>query len=139
MSPSMNTAFWLPRAGLCLAYVYSGLAKLIDFPAAIAEQQHFGLQPAALFAAATIVVQLGGSALVLFAQGRRAALGAAALAAFTVLATVIGHPFWTMSGIERFHNLNAFLEHAGLVGGFGLIALKALQPYTANTPCAPVR
>lgn len=135
----MNVAFWLARAGLSLAYVYSGLAKLIDFPAAIAEQQHFGLQPAALFAAATIAVQLGGSALVLFARGRLAALGAAALAGFTVIATIIGHPFWTMSGIERFHNLNAFLEHAGLVGGFGLIALIALQSPAASKPCAPAR
>ncbi|WP_295679599.1 DoxX family membrane protein [uncultured Nevskia sp.] len=135
----MSAAFWLPRAGLCLAYVYSGMAKLIDFPAAIAEQQHFGLQPAALFAAATIAVQLGGSALVLFAQGRMAALGAAALAGFTVIATLIGHPFWTMSGIERFHNLNAFLEHAGLVGGFLLIALIAMQSRAANTPCTPAR
>ncbi len=135
----MSAAFWLARAGLCLAYVYSGLAKLIDFPAAIAEQQHFGLQPAALFAAATIAVQLGGSALVLFARGRLAALGAAALAGFTVIATVIGHPFWTMSGIERFHNLNAFLEHAGLVGGFGLIAMIALQASAANKSCAPAR
>lgn len=135
----MNAAFWLARAGLCLAYVYSGMAKLIDFPAAIAEQQHFGLQPAALFAAATIVVQLGGSALVLFARGRMAALGAAALAGFTVIATIIGHPFWTMSGIERFHNLNAFLEHAGLVGGFGLIALIALQSPAASKPCTPAR
>lgn len=134
-----NAAFWMARAGLCLAYVYSGLAKLIDFPAAIAEQQHFGLQPAALFAAATIAVQLGGSALVLFARGRLAALGAAALAGFTVIATVIGHPFWTMTGIERFHNLNAFLEHAGLVGGFGLIALIALRPSTADTSCPSAR
>lgn len=135
----MNAAFWLARAGLCLAYVYSGLAKLIDFPAAIAEQQHFGLQPAALFAAATIAVQLGGSALVLLARGRLAALGAAALAGFTVIATIIGHPFWTMSGIERFHNFNAFLEHAGLVGGFGLIALIALQSPAASKSCAPAR
>ncbi|WP_273453204.1 DoxX family protein [Nevskia ramosa] len=135
----MNAAFWLARAGLCLAYVYSGLAKLIDFPAAIAEQQHFGLQPAALFAAATIAVQLGGSVLVLFARGRLAALGAAALAGFTMIATIIGHPFWTMSGIERFHNLNAFLEHAGLVGGFGLIALIALQSPAASESCTPAR
>lgn len=135
----MNAAFWLARAGLCLAYVYSGVAKLLDFPAAIAEQQHFGLQPAALFAAATIAVQLGGSALVLFARGRLAALGAAVLAGFTVIATVVGHPFWTMSGIERFHNLNAFLEHAGLVGGFLLIVLIALQSPAASKPCASAR
>lgn len=122
----MNRAVYaLARGGLCLAFVYSGLSKLLDFPAAIAEQQHFGLSPPALFAAITITVQLGGSALVLFGRGLGTAAGALMLAGFTVLATVIGHPFWTMTGLERFHNLNAFLEHAGLVGGFTIVALLA--------------
>ena len=113
------------RAGLCLAFVYSGMAKLADFPSAVAEQAHFGLQPAVFFAAATIVVQLGGATMVLFCRGRWRALGALVLAGFTVAATWIGHAFWTMQGMERFHNLNAFLEHAGLVGGFLLVAAYA--------------
>lgn len=113
------------RAGLCLAFVYSGLAKLVDFPSAVAEQAHFGLQPAVFFAAATVVVQLGGATMVLFCRGRWRALGALVLAGFTVAATWIGHAFWTMQDTERFHNLNAFLEHAGLVGGFLLVAAHA--------------
>jgi transmembrane protein len=121
-----RAAFWLAKAGLCLAFIYSGVTKLLDFPAAMAEQAHFGLRPPGLFAAATIAVQLGGSALVLFARGRAQALGALALAGFTVLATPIGHAFWNMTGMERFHHLNAFLEHAGLVGGFVIVAVVAL-------------
>jgi uncharacterized membrane protein YphA (DoxX/SURF4 family) len=76
-----------------------------------------------LFAAATIIVQLGGSALILFARGRAAVLGATALAAFTLAATLVGHAFWRETGMERFHDLNAFLEHFGLIGGFALVAL----------------
>lgn len=128
-----RAVFWLAKAGLCLAFIYSGVTKLLDFPAAMAEQAHFGLRPPALFAAATIAVQLGGSALVLFARGRIQALGALALAGFTVLATPIGHAFWNMTGMERFHNLNAFLEHAGLVGGFLIVAVVALRDH-AHTP-----
>jgi transmembrane protein len=132
---SADNPFWLglARAGLCLAFLYSGVAKLLDFPGAIEEQAHFGLQPAALFAAATIAVQLGGSALVLFARGRAQAFGAAALAGFTLVATLIGHAFWTMTGIERFQNLNAFLEHAGLIGGFLMIAVLALRERATAT------
>lgn len=128
-----RAVFWLAKAGLCLAFIYSGVTKLLDFPAAMAEQAQFGLRPPALFAAATIAVQLGGSALVLFARGRSQALGALALAGFTVLATPIGHAFWNMTGMERFHNLNAFLEHAGLVGGFLIVAVVALRDH-AQTP-----
>ena len=44
MSPALyHRMHLLARAGLCLAYVYSGVDKLFDFPSAIAEQQHFGL------------------------------------------------------------------------------------------------
>lgn len=126
MSSSLSTpAGWFARAALCLAFVYSGIAKILDWPGALAEQAHFGLEPAALFAAATIAVQLGGSALVLFARGRARALGALTLAAFTIAATLIAHAFWRETGIDRFRDLNAFLEHIGLVGGFVLVAALA--------------
>jgi uncharacterized membrane protein YphA (DoxX/SURF4 family) len=116
---------WFVRAALCLAFVYSGIAKLTDWPGALAEQAHFGLEPAAFFAAATVLVQLGGSALVLFARGRAAALGAVALAVFTLAATLVAHAFWRETGIDRFRDLNAFLEHIGLIGGFVLVAALA--------------
>ncbi|MDE0854124.1 MAG: DoxX family protein [Nevskia sp.] len=126
-STAIHRLQWLCGAGLCLAYVYSGISKLLDFPSAIAEQQHFGMSPPALFAAATIATQLGGSALMLLWRGPLAALGALGLAGFTLLATFVGHPFWRESGMERFNDLNAFLEHFGLVGGFVLVALWELQ------------
>src|SRR4029077_10587620 len=66
-------------ARLCLAsaFIQSGVAKLIDFQGAIAEIQHFGLRPAALFAATVILTQLGGS--VLFLTRRYCWLGAGIL------------------------------------------------------------
>lgn len=128
---------WLCRAGLCLAYAYSGISKLLDFPSAIAEQDHFGMSPPALFAAATIATQLGGSALMLLWRGPLAALGALALAGFTLLATFIGHPFWRESGMERFADLNSFLEHFGLIGGFLLVALAELRGTAFATVTTP--
>ena len=53
---------WLvSRIGLCSAYVLGGLAKLLYFQAAIAEQEHFGLRPPVLWAAAAIAVQIASS------------------------------------------------------------------------------
>lgn len=128
---------WLARAGLCLAFVYSGVSKLLDFSSAVAEQAHFGMSPPAVFAAATIAVQLGGSALLLLWRGPPAALGALALAGFTLLATFVGHPFWRESGMERFADLNSFLEHFGLIGGFLLAALAELKPAAGTAPTSP--
>lgn len=131
------SAYWLARAALCFAFVYSSAAKLLDFDAALAEQTHFGLSPPAVFAAATIAVQLGGSALVLLGRGWAAIFGALALAGFTALATVIGHPFWRETGVPRFADLNAFLEHIGLIGGFALIAWIETGGHTAQRAPAP--
>lgn len=109
---------------LTLPYWTSGLAKLADLGGALAEAAHFGLEPAALVVAATILVQLGGSALLVL--GRLAWLGAGALGVFTALATIIAHPFWQVADpLARFHERNTFLEHAGLIGGLVLAAILA--------------
>ena len=104
---------------LTLPYWTSGLAKLADLSGALAEAEHFGLHPAAAIVALTVLVQVGGSLLVI--TGRLAWLGAGALGVFTAVATLIAHPFWTIADpIARFHERNTFLEHAGLIGGLML-------------------
>jgi uncharacterized membrane protein YphA (DoxX/SURF4 family) len=116
---------WLALLGLCAAYLQGGLNKAIDFPAAIAEMNHFGLSPAAPLAIAVIVLELGASVLVL--TGFHRWLGALALAGFTLFATVVALRFWEMAAPERFMAANAFFEHLGLVGGFVLVAWHDLQ------------
>ena len=109
------------RVLLTLPYWWSGLSKLLDINGAFAEAAHFGPKPVWLVVALTIGVQLGGSiALIL---GRFGWLAAGALGVFTALATLIAHPFWTSTDpMERFHALNTFLEHIGLIGGLMLAA-----------------
>ena len=53
----------ISRIALVSAFLIGGIQKIIDFPGAVAEQAHFGLQPAWLWATAAIVVELVGSAL----------------------------------------------------------------------------
>lgn len=114
--------WFLARLALVGAYLLGGMVKLTNFPAAVAEQAHFGMHPPALWAALTIAVEVIGSGLVLF--GRRLVwLGAGMLGVFTVLAAFIVNDFWTMHGQERFVATNAFFEHLGLVGGFVLVTM----------------
>lgn len=128
----MARPFVLPPAvrrlallGLVSAYLQGGLDKAFDFPAAVGEMRHFGLAPAAPLAAATIVLELGASALVLAGAWRW--LGAFALAAFTLAATVVANRFWLAAGQDRFMLENAFFEHLGLAGGFLLVAWTDLR------------
>ena len=107
--------------GLCAAYIQGGLVKLLDFNGAIGEMNHFGIPLPTLMAAATIITELAGSALVL--SGFYRWVGALWLAAFTLAATFVANRFWEIPQPDRFMVENGFFEHLGLVGGFLLVAL----------------
>ena len=115
----------LVRIALTSAYVIGGTQKLLDFPGAVAEQAHFGLQPAGLWASATIIVELVGSAVVII--GRWVWLGAGGLGVLTAVAMFAANNFWTMTGHERFMALNSFFEHLGLIAGFVLVAVMSMR------------
>lgn len=119
---------WLsPVAGIALtsAFLIGGVQKLVDFPGAIAEQAHFGLQPAWLWAAAAVIVELAGSALVIL--GRWVWLGAGGLGVLTAVAMLTANNFWAMTGHDRFIALNSFFEHLGLIAGFILVSVMAVR------------
>jgi uncharacterized membrane protein YphA (DoxX/SURF4 family) len=120
------------RVALTAAFWWSGIAKLTHFGDAIAEVRHFGLEPAALIATMTVVVQLAGSALVI--SGCAVWLGAGALAVFTLLATLVAHAFWTVPIADRGATLNTFLEHVGLIGGFVLVTLLTVRNEADRAP-----
>lgn len=122
--------FFAARLLLCGAYLLGGIVKASDWSAAVAEQAHFGMSPPALWAAATIAVELVGPLLIL--TGRLVWLGAGMLGVFTLLAAITANAFWAMpAGDARFMATNAFFEHLGLIGGFILVALVAERPRRA--------
>lgn len=120
------SATWLLAARLYLAavFLYSGTTKLIFWPAGMNEFMALGLPVPALALAATIAVQIGaGTALAIGWRSKGAAL---ALAGFTVVATLIGHPVWTFEGADFHRQLTTALEHLAIVGG--LVAIAAVGP-----------
>jgi uncharacterized membrane protein YphA (DoxX/SURF4 family) len=122
---------WIALLGLCAAYLQGGINKLIDVGSAIAEMQHFGLQPAAPMAAAVIALELGAAVLIL--TGRLRWLGALALCAFTLGATLVANRYWSAPPEARFALANAFYEHLGLAGGFLLVAWHDLRERATRT------
>lgn len=119
---SRITAF-VARLLLVFMFAGSGISKLLDFPAAMAEMAQFGLNPPALFAVATIITQLAGSALILL--NRASWLGAGALAIFTLLTIPLVHHFWNMQGDMAQFEFYVAIEHLSVVGGMMLVAILA--------------
>ncbi|MBD9639232.1 DoxX family protein [Ensifer sp. ENS07] len=121
-----NRVIFVGLLALCSAYIQGPLTKIFDFPGALAEMEHFGLYPAPLFAVGVIVFELAMSALVLSGFYRWAAAGA--LAAFTLVATLLAFRFWELPpGMERAMATNGFFEHIGLAGAFVLVAVYDLR------------
>ncbi|PZP28213.1 MAG: hypothetical protein DI603_19900 [Roseateles depolymerans] len=108
---------------LSSAYLQGGLVKLSDFAGAQAEMTHFGLQPAAPFAAAVIVLELVAPLLIVFGPLRWRRLAALALAGFTLAASLMANAFWAAAPELRMPLMNAFFEHLGLVAGFVIVAM----------------
>ncbi|WP_029083091.1 DoxX family protein [Bradyrhizobium sp. th.b2] len=111
------------RMALVSAFLIGGLTKLSDFSAAISEQEHFGLHPGWLWAALAIIIELGGSALVML--GWQVWLGAGGLGVLTAVAMLTANDFWHLTGHDRFMALNAFFEHLGLIAGLVIVSIHA--------------
>lgn len=121
-------------ARLCLAavFLYSGVTKLVFWSAGIEEFVALGLPVPPLALAATIAVQIGaGMALLIGWRSKPAAL---TLAAFTIVATLIGHPFWAFEGTDFHRQLTTALEHLAIVGGLVAIAAVGPGPFSCQPP-----
>ena len=117
---------YLARTALTFMFWASGLAKLVDFKAGVAEMAFFGLEPAPLVTMAVIVTQLGGSALVI--ANRWTWLGAGALAVFTALTIPIAHTFWTMQEPMKTLEFYVVMEHITVIGALMVAAWKSAPP-----------
>lgn len=117
------------RVLLVSSYLIGGVMKLLNFDAAVLEQERFGLHPGWLWAVLAIVVELGGSALVIL--GRAIWLGAGALGCLTFIAMLVANDFWNLEDQARFTALNSFFEHFGLIAG---LVLVTLLPEVSRSP-----
>ncbi len=127
----LRLPWMMPLVRICLvsAYVIGGVTKLMHFDAAVAEQAHFGLHPAWLWAMLAIFVEIVGSLCVVF--NRFTWLGAGGLVALTLVAMLVANNFWALSGEAHFMALNSFFEHLGLIAAF--VAVTYLAGFDRRT------
>ena len=109
---------------LTFIFWWSSLTKMLDFGGATAEMAHFGMQPAAFFAALTIAVQLVGSVLVI-SGGRWVWLGAGALSVMTLGTIPVAHRYWEMTGVEAVLEKAIVQEHFTVIGGLMVAVIAA--------------
>lgn len=113
---------------MCLGYVWSGIAKIINFNRAANEfSTAFGLPLPKVMLIANIIVVLVGPALMI--SGWAIWLGALILAGFTFVATLIAHPFWRMKDRDRQIHLFIFLNHVCITAAFLFVAWQSARGF----------
>ena len=111
-------------------FLWSGLLhKPTNFHAVGQELRRKSFPLAPFCAASAIVLEIGGSAIVLLPSHTFApwiyATALIALAGYTMLTAVLFHDFWVLAGIDRVHQLASFLKNVGLTGAFLLLLARA--------------
>lgn len=120
----IDIAMVVLRWGLALVFLYAAVDKLLHWKESLDEVTGLGLPVPSAFSALTIATQLIAGLMVVTGVG--AAVGALALAGFTILATVIGHRFWLLRGQPARRELTTALEHLAIVSGLLLLSLERI-------------
>ncbi len=109
---------YAPLAGrimIALVFVVAGIEKLTGFQGTVAYIASKGMPVPHAAAAAAIVVELGGSAMLVLGWNTRWA--AAALFAFSGLAALMFHNFWALPADQAANQMIHFLKNIAMMGG----------------------
>jgi len=117
---------------LAFIFLFSGARKIMGYQATLGYMQSKGVFPAMDIAGyplvevllmATIAVEILGGLMLITGIGSRFA--ALALAAFTIVAGVLFHDFWTIADATRYvSELNHFLKNLAIAGGLLIVATQ---------------
>lgn len=115
-----NPLSLIGRLLLALLFIPAGISKISGFEGTVGYIASVGLPLPTLAAVGTIVLEIGAG--LMLALGWKTRWAALALAAFTLLATVIFHNFWAMPADKAFVQQLMFFKNIAVVGGLLVVA-----------------
>ena len=111
-------------------FVISGFGKITDFTGTVNYMQYVHAPLPQVAAGVAIVMELFvGLALLI---GFRVRVLALALLVFVAGTSMIGHPFWTMTGDSRDLNQVQFLKNLAIMGGLLLLSITGSGRYSVT-------
>lgn len=125
-----STASVLGRLLLAAMFIAAGFDKLTHLEATAGYVASGGLPFPALLAAGAGALELfGGLALVAGWQVRWAGL---ALALFTLVASVVFHPYWSVPADQQFVTQLLFMKNLSVAGGLFLVSALGAGPLSVD-------
>ncbi|SAL69478.1 DoxX family protein [Caballeronia terrestris] len=118
----------LARVLLMALFVYFGWQKLTGFSGTVAYMTSTGAPAPTLSAIIAVVMEFAvGIAIVVGFYTRPLAL---LLALYTLGTALIGHHFWTMTGMEQYANMINFYKNISIMGGLLLLSVTGPGKYS---------
>lgn len=102
------------RIFIALIFLISGIGKISGFAGTAGWMTSKGLPMAEVLLVLTIVVEIGGAAMIIL--GWKARLGAAALFLWMIPVTFVFHNFWAVPADQMQLQQIMFLKNVGLMG-----------------------
>lgn len=128
-----NSENYLALAGrLLIAFLFlpAGISKITGFAGTVGYISSVGLPAPTLAAIVAILIEIvGGAALVLGFYTRFAAL---AIAAFTLVATVVFHAYWSVPADQAFVQQLMFAKNIAVIGGLLVVAAFGAGKYSLD-------
>ena len=125
-----NLVYAIGRVALVALFIKSGAEKLID-PSGLT-----GMLSGKAFPAPMAFAYLAGLAEVglgiLVAVGWQTRLAAFGLVAFVIVATLLAHNYWDMTGPARRMNETAFWKNLAIIGGLLMLAATGAGRYSVD-------
>lgn len=119
------------RILLMLLFVIFGWEKLIGFAGTVGYFAHMGLPEPTVAAVIAVVMEFFvGVAITAGIFTRPLAI---LIAIYTVATALIGHHFWTMSGMPRVENEINFFKNMSITGGLILLYVTGAGRYSVDT------
>lgn len=136
MTPNNTALIVTARVLLALMFVLAGISKLTGLAGVTGYIASRGLpMPAALAVATALLELVAGLAL---AIGFKTRIAAAALAAFTLLASLLFHNFWALPAEQVAVNQLMFMKNLAVVGGLLLVVAWGAGPGSIDSRRRPI-
>lgn len=132
-----NEVILIARFLLALLFLIFGWSKLGDYSGTVADMTQSGAPLPTIAALVAIVVEFVLSiAIILGIWTRRLAV---VLALYSLATAYIGHPYWSMEGVDRSANMINFYKNFSIIGGFMLLYLTGPGKYSVDAKLGMVR
>ncbi len=129
-----DQAILASRLFLATLFLIFGWRKLRDYSGTVSQMVRDGVPAPVLATAVAIFMELPVAFAV--AVGAFTRFSAVLLFFYTLGASLIEHRYWTMTGADRFPNMESFYKNLSVMGGFLLLYTTGAGKYSIDALCS---